>query len=229
MVNRGYSPSDIRMVDAGPWGLFWNAIGDGTFSTKIVSDYVEQMPSDLRHFRGFMEELSKQPASIDTAEVFVLLQASSFGGKAIWIEDNKWRNTSFRAYWEPTATSSRRSPVNPMMPMPGTLLTRLERTASLMRGVWGRCADVVHIESMIEPESLVYIDPPYDGTTAYGHVLDAVPVGRRLATHSDVFVSEGRPLSSTAVQLSAGRAKGGIGNRAVRANEEWLSLMDAAA
>lgn len=227
MVNRGYPTEEIRMVDAGPWGMFWREIGDGTFSLGTFSDYVAEMPSDPRCIKGFLEELSRQPASIDTAEVFVLLQAGSFGGKAIWIADDRWRNTTFRSYWEPTATSSRRSPVNPMMPMPATLLSRLERTAEVMQGVVGLCADVLDIEAQIEPGSLVYIDPPYDGTTAYGHALDVVPVARRLASGSAVFVSEGRPLSRHALRLSAGRAKGGIsGDRAVRANEEWLSEME---
>ena len=224
MVNRGYPAEEIWMVDAGPWGTFWNAIGDGTFSLTTLADYVAEMPTDPRGIKGFLEELSQQPASIDTAEVFALLQAGSFGGKAIWIADDQWRNTTFRSYWEPTATSNRRSPVNPMMPMPATLLSRLQRTAEVMQGVYGQCADVLAIEGQIEPGSLVYIDPPYDGTTAYGHALDVVPVARRIASESTVFVSEGRPLSGEAVQLSTGRAKGGIsGDRAVRANEEWLS------
>lgn len=222
MLNRGACVDDIVMVDAGPWGIFWNEIGSGVFDFDVFCSYVEAIPSDLSQVKGFMEELSRRPASQDTAEVFILLQAASFGGKAIWIEGDRWRNTTFRSYWLPTATSSRRSPVNPMMPMPDTLKRRVWACMQAMWGITAYCADAAEIE--IEPGSLAYIDPPYLGTTSYGHSLDAEKLFQHIGLHSRCYISEGRKVGDEGLLLHVGRAKGGIsGDRAVTPNQEWLS------
>jgi RNA ligase (TIGR02306 family) len=70
-----------------------------------------------------------------------------------------------------------------------------------------------------------YIDPPYAGTTAYGHTFDVAEYVRSL--RQPCYVSEGRPLSNQAWQIASGRARGGIsGDRKRFANEEWLSLVN---
>jgi site-specific DNA-adenine methylase len=222
MLNRGASIDDVVMVDAGPWGLFWRAIGDGTFDFDAFCAYLAEVPQDRALVRGFMEELSRRPADQDTAEVFIILQAAAFGGKALWMRDNHWRNNTFRSYWEPTATSSRRSPVNPMMPMPDTLRRRVWTCMERMWQVTALCADAAEVD--IEPGSLAYMDPPYLGTTAYGHTLDAEKLFRRIGVHSRCYISEGRRVGDEGILLHLGRAKGGIsGDRKVTANQEWLS------
>ncbi|WIB65656.1 hypothetical protein [Curtobacterium sp. MCBD17_040] len=223
MLNRGFAPEDITMVDAGPWGRFWQKVGDGTFDTDRFEERLDDLPKDPGLIQQALLTLSREPVADDAAEVFPILQAGTFGAKALWTADGKWKNTTFRSYWMPTATSSRRSPVNPMMPMPDTLRRRVLDVVAAMRGVHGACADAQ--TAPIPSDSVVYIDPPYDGTTAYGHTLDAAALAGDL-THRNhiVFVSEGRPLTDDAVLLHAGRAKGGIsGARKVIANEEWVS------
>lgn len=222
MLNRGASVDDIVMVDAGPWGTFWSEIGRGVFDLGVFTSYIEAIPKDPTLVRGFMEELSRQPASVDTAEVFIILQAAAFGGKALWIADDKWRNNTFRSHWEPTATSSRRSHVNPMMPMPETLVRRVWKCMTEMHGIQAYCANAAAFD--VEPNSLAYIDPPYFGTTAYGHTLDAEALFRHVGASSVCFISEGRKVGDEGVLLHTGRAKGGIsGERKVTANQEWLS------
>ena len=57
-----------------------------------------------------------------------------------------------------------------MMPMPDTLYDRVERLCMGMDGVkgyWEDCNDI-----HIEPNSVIYIDPPYDKTTRYGFKFD---------------------------------------------------------
>lgn len=222
MLNRGASVDECVMVDAGPWGAFWFEIGAGIFDFDVLCAYIEGMPSDLSLVGPWLKELSGQSALIDTTEVFILLQAGSFGGKAIWIEDGKWKNNTFRNYWTPTTTSSRRSPVNPMMPMPDTLKDRVWRCMTTMHGIEAHCADVRLFD--VEDGSTVYLDPPYLGTTAYGHTFDVDEELKRLSQRSTVYVSEGRQVGEHGVMLHAGRSKGGIsGDRKVKANEEWLS------
>jgi site-specific DNA-adenine methylase len=170
MVNQGFSPSNIYMVDKSPWGLFWKSIGDSSFSSEVFKAYIDNIPKDVSKIQSYIKGLSQTPVyktQTDIPYIFILLQASSFGSKSIWIKDEKWQNCSFRNYWLPTKTSSRRSPVNPMMPMPNTLLERIEQLSMGMKGVngcYGDCNDVV-----IEPNSIIYIDPPYSKTTKYGY------------------------------------------------------------
>lgn len=233
MVNRGYPVEAITMVDAGPWGLFWQAVGAGTFNTEAFEAYLDALPTDPALIQGALQEMARQPVGDDAAEVFPILQAGSFGAKALWISDNpdgerRWANTSFRSYWLPTATSSRRSPVNPMMPMPATLRGRVLDVVEAMQGVDGRCADASTIPATISPtvgDAVVYMDPPYAGTTAYGYGLNIPEVARAATALGTVYVSEGIALTDEAHLLSTGRAKGGIsGAKKVAHNEEWVSI-----
>lgn len=219
LVNRGYPPEDITMLDKGPWGLFWRMVGDGTFDADAFASRCAALPKDRAEIKPYMEALCKHPVAGDAAYVFLLLQASSFGGKAIWTEGSKWMNCSFRSYWLPTATSSRRSPVNPMMPLPETLAERVSAVCSRMRGVHGVCGDITGFSP---GEGVVYIDPPYAGTTHYGYTFD---VGDYVSgLRNKCYVSEGRKLSEKTCFVAAGRSKGGIsGDRKVAPHEEWLS------
>lgn len=219
LVNRGMPATAAMMCDAGPWGVFWEKIGAGDFSTETFRWYLRQVPSDREMIKGFMEELATVPAHIDTPYVFLLLQAASFGGKAIWIQGDRWRNCSFRSYWMPTKKSNRRSPVNPMMPMPEALYRRVNKVAEWMQGVYGLCADV---KSVSIDGGVAYVDPPYSGTTEYGHSLNLEDLVSKIGCN--LFVSEGFPLKGfDTVCLSSGREKGGISGSRKTANEEWLS------
>lgn len=219
-INRGTPNNQIIMVDAGPFGEFWSKIGCGTYDLSVLKAYIDAIPSEPKHIQPYLLELSKQDATVDTAYVFPLLQAGSFGGKAIWSEGIKWRNTSFRSYWLPTETSSRRSPVNPMMPMPKTLYERISQTVDKMCGVKAYRRDINELE-FSQNKGVIYIDPPYDSTTGYGHTVDIKKLVEKTAL--PVFVSEASPLSDNAVQIIGERAKGGISGTRKKSHEEWLS------
>lgn len=224
MVFRGVKPEKITMVDNGPWGLFWEAIGRGTFLITTLDSYIDKIPRDRRNFKDFFEELSEQPADRDTIYVFLLLQAASFGSKPIWIADNKWKNCSFRNYWEPTETSNRKYPVNPMMPMPKALRQRVEVVCEKMRGVKGKCQDILTLQP--QPNTTVYVDPPYRNRTSYGYDFDLNLLKNNL--NQKLFVSEGVALNPTAIKISDSnsRKKGGVcGYRKTEANEEWLNIL----
>ena len=220
MVNQGhYAPKQITMVDSGPWGLFWNMIG--AFNLKLFKDMVAQVPRNPAEINGFLRRLNQEPGSVYS---FLLLQAGAFGGKAIRFDKNMnyWAPSSFRGYWRPTATSNRRSPVNPMMPMPDSLFERVTALVKGMVGVRGRHA---RVEDVVPPgDALVYIDPPYAGTTGYGDTLDVMKYVERLEARC--YVSECKPLSDDAVCIAKGRAKGGISGDRKFANEEWLSCFN---
>ena len=221
LVNRGFPVNKIRMIDQGPWGLFWQAIGNGSFDLKEFKRHVDNVPKKIELIQPYIKELSKQPADQDTIYVYLLLQASSFGGKALWIKDNRWQNSSFRNYWLPTATSNRKSPVNPMMPMPGSLYKRISEIAEKMVGLEGQCRDLTDVNDF---SGTIYIDPPYMNTTFYGHKLNVVEFAKTIK--SKCYVSEGVSLSDQSWQITSTRLKGGISGLRKSLNEEWLSLLN---
>lgn len=217
LINRNFPIQNITMVDQGPFGLFWESVGKGTFSLNEFKYHLNQLPKDISQIQAHVKGLSKNPADQNTIYIYLILQASSFGGKAIWIKDNKWQNSSFRSYWLPTATSNRQSPVNPMMPMPETLYERVALVYDKMFGITGICDDIRNVI----PKGLVYIDPPYTGTTFYGHKLNVLEYVKKLKCKC--FISEGKPLSEKNWQIAKTRLKGGISGLRQSMNEEWLS------
>lgn len=228
LVNRGISPSRITMVDLSSWGAYWNAIGSGTFSMETFDELILEIPEDKRLIKAHMTALSERPVGDNEAEIYPLLQSTSFGGKQISRIGDRWDNAFFRDYWKPTATSVRRSPANPMQPSPGELRRRVAAIAKRMRGVTGIRADIVTtLDEPFPKNALVYVDPPYQDTTGYAFGLDIASFGKRFVEANDVplFVSERVPLSEDSVKLTPSGAKGGItGVRAGR-HEEWLSRL----
>lgn len=225
IVEQGHPPDKVVMVDRGPWGTFWEAIGSGTFDFARFEQIVATLPSDPRDIKAKIEQMHRETPDVgDIPYVFLLLQAAAIGGKAVSIEGGRWRRgAGYRDFWEPTATSSRRSHVNPMMPMPSTILARVSEIMERMRGVTGMCADAATIRAV--PSSVAYIDPQYEGTTGYPYSIDARTTAKQIGCVC--WVSEGRALAAGAICLSEGRAKGGItGDRKREANMEWLSKFE---
>ena len=217
LVNRGFNPKLLHMVDSGPWGIFWEAIGRGTFNLNRFRKLLNEIP-DRPLIQAYVKQLSKQPAHVDTPYVYLILQACAFGGKAIWIKADRWQNTTFRSFWQPNGIAKRKSVVNPMMPMPDTLYERVVAICERMRGIHGCHCDV---RDFGPGKGAVYIDPPYANTTGYGDDFDVAAY----ASRRDCWVSEAKPLSREAVRLadSKSRTRGGISGNRASANEEWLS------
>lgn len=225
MVNRGVNPLKITMVDASPWGLFYKRIGDSTFSTEVFQCYIDDIPKDITKIKDHAKILMNNPANDGLFDnmvyKFLIMQACAFGSTATWVEGNHWKKAGgLRDYWIPTETSNRRSPVNPMMPMPNTLFNRVENIAFKMEGIIGYYGDINNVE--IGDNSIIYIDPPYDKTCKYGYQLDYIDYIDR--TKNTLYLSEGKQLTSDSICLSKGRSKGGINGMRRNANEEWLNI-----
>lgn len=227
LVNRGIHPSRIVMLDASSWGSFWSAIGAGTFDMKTFDHFLSELPADKRELKAHMSKLSQRPALDNEVELYPVLQACSFGGKQIWRRGDRWANACFRDYWEPTATSIRRSPANPMQPSPMELRRRINALVQGMKGVTCTNEDITTILNCSLPnDSVVYVDPPYQDTTSYAFGFDLKAFIKRFLeiNNSALFVSEGIPLNDKALMLTFGGAKGGIsGSRKIK-HQEWLSF-----
>lgn len=231
LINRGISPHNITMVDMSPWGIFWESIGKGTFSQGVFKIYIDAIPKDITKIKDHAEKIIKQPANNGLMDNmvynFLILQACAFGSTATWVEDNKWvKAGGLRNYWLPTETSNRKSPVNPMMPMPDTLFKRVENIIKGAKGVIGMCCDANDI--IIKENSIVYIDPPYIGTQDYGYLFDYISYIKNIKK-SKVYISEGYRIdvAKENILLSKGRNKGNInGKLNKKPIEEWLNIFN---
>ncbi len=231
-VERGQPPKQITMVDLSPWGLFWKAIGEGSFDIDQFEKIAKQVPRDPWKIKEHVEALSREPVGGDLVYVFLILQAARFGGAAVWIEDGRWRGGGFRQYW--TSATSKKTPTRgrdnpnstpPMCPMPDVIVARCKELSKRMLGVVGICTDLgaADVSSPYADGDVAYIDPPYTGTSKYGYALNVVSFASSLPI--PCWASEGHALTENATCLSTGRTKGGMsGNRAKEPNQEWLSM-----
>lgn len=218
----------ITMLDISSWGKFWESIGSGNFDIEKFLYYANQVPNDKNLIQSYIKSLSEESANIDEEYKYILIQASSFGGKQIWKENSEWKNSSFRNYWQPTEISKRKSPVNPMQPMINTLIDRVVAIHNQCVGLTCINKDIYSILDLLPKDNcVVYIDPPYSNTTKYGFNFDLNDFLSNVfdQTLSPIFVSEKERISDDeAIQLNFSGAKGGISGNKSGKNEEWLNV-----
>ena len=234
LINRDFNPNNITMIDNGCFGQFWQDIANGEFDLDIFKREIENLPN-LENIQSYLKKLSDLPVDEDKMVYhYLLLQAGSFGSKQIWIENNKWKNNTFRSYWLPTETSNRRSPVNPMMPMPNTLYDRVESIVKQLSGsIIASRESVFDAVYRIDEERnkgnkniIIYIDPPYANTTGYKETFDIYSLEGQIWSTSPIYISEGYKMqgASESYLLSVGRTKGNISGEAKKKpTEEWLN------
>lgn len=234
LINRGFNPNNITMIDNGCFGQFWQDIANGEFDLDIFKREIENLPN-LENIQSYLKKLSDLPVDEDKMVYhYLLLQAGAFGSKQIWIENNKWKNNTFRSYWLPTETSNRRSPVNPMMPMPNTLYNRVEAIVEQLSGsIIASRESVFDSVYRIDEERnkgnkniIIYIDPPYANTTGYKETFDIYSLEGQIWSTSPIYISEGYKMqgASESYLLSVGRTKGNISGEAKKKpTEEWLN------
>lgn len=225
LVNRGVDPSRICMLDVSSWGRFWSAIGSGEFNMQVFDKFLSELPNSKHEIQAHMSAISSFPIGGHEAELYPILQACSFGGKQIWRRGDNWVNACFRSYWEPTATSVRRSPANPMQPSPNELRRRVLALTKAMIGITCFHVDIMTLlDKRLPADAVVYVDPPYQSTTGYGFGFNLESFLERYRTlnSAPLFVSEGLPLNEDSLRLTFGGAKGGISGARKGKHQEWL-------
>ena len=235
LINRGFNSNNITMIDNGCFGQFWQDIANDEFELNVFREEIDKLPS-LENIQSYLKELSNQQVDEDKMVYhYLLLQAGAFGSKQIWIENGKWKNNTFRNYWLPTATSNRKSPVNPMMPMPETLYHRVENIVNQISGCIVASKENVFdtLDRLdIELENgnkniIIYIDPPYSNTTGYKETFDIYELERQIWNNVPIYISEGYKMqgATNTYLLSKGRTKGNIsGDVKKKPVEEWLNV-----
>lgn len=228
LINRGIHPSNVTMVDASMWGKLWQSIANNEFDLNVFKNEINNLP-EIESIQSYLKNINKNEVNCDLDVYhFLLQQAGSFGSKYVDIKDGKWINSTFRNYWKPTETSNRRSPVNPMMPMPNTLYKRMETIIDCMLGnIKALHCKIEEIEWHFNKGDIVYIDPPYKNTSKYNFEFDYELFLIDNLSYTNIYISEGYKMNSTtnAILLSKGRTKGNInGNIKKKQVEEWLNI-----
>lgn len=235
LINRGFNPNNVVMIDNGCYGAFWQAIANEEFELDIFKQEIDKLPKK-EDIQLYLQELSNR--EVDTELMiyhYLLLQAGAFGSKQIWIENNRWKNNTFRSYWLPTETSNRKSPVNPMMPMPNTLYQRVEEIVRQLSGcITASQENVFDTLFRLDEEweggnknLIIYVDPPYMNTTGYKEDFDIYELERRIWNNVPIYISEGFKMegANNTYLLSEGRTKGNIsGNVSKKPVQEWLNV-----
>lgn len=227
LINRGVPARNIIMLDISSWGAFWEKIGLGSFDFELFKSLIEALPKDKKEYKNYCSQLSSLPVCEKEAEVYTILQANSFGGKQISLIDNRWHNACFRDYWEPTTTSKRRSPANPMQPSHEELLRRVELISTKMKSIQCIHNDISSVFDVeITSNDIVYVDPPYKETTGYAYNFDVQDFVTKFKSKFDtpLFVSERVPLCDNSKRIVLCGPKGGISGVRKNKHEEWLNL-----
>lgn len=227
LINRGIHPNNITMIDASMWGKLWQSIANDEFDLKIFKQEIDKLPS-IDKIQKYLKQINLNPIDKDLDIYhFLLQQAGSFGSKYIDVKDDKWINSTFRSYWLPTETSNRRSPVNPMMPMPDTLYERMKLIVDYMSGnIRALYCKIEEIKWHFCQNDIVYIDPPYKNTSGYNFEFnyEQFLIDNQYCTN--IYISEGYKMNfgNSAILLSKGRSKGNIsGDIKKKPTEEWLN------
>jgi len=196
-------PMAISLVDAGPWGGVWGLLGrpeERAAVVRILKELDQEDPHTV--YKRLISSTARKPWTIDLAmwaAEFLFLQRLAFGGKAVSVNaDGLWRSPGFNktsAYGTPA--TERFGAVRPMV---RSLIEAVEALPEWPANFGAAQADVtgVSLSGLVDFPRVVYIDPPYQGTTRYpGCTLpreEVIRIALDAQTVSAVLVSEAEPI-----------------------------------
>jgi len=205
-------PEKVVLTDPGPWGTALKAVLDPTCRKGVIQR--------LRFFavqdpRAVFDQLHRAPAHSDlvdfTAEI-LFLQRLAFSGKAVGTKRGRWFSPGFNAVSAYGVEATEHfGKVNPMVPSLIRALVSYDRDLALVEADVRR--ERASAPTAVDGRVLVYLDPPYSGSTPYpdGNMSreEVVTLASAWAeAGAAVMVSEQTALPSLAwrrEQLSRGR------------------------
>lgn len=211
----------IIMYDISPMGLFYKMVKNSSFDLITFENEINKIPKDPFLVKTYLENLNKTEFNIYK---FLILQAGSFGGKQInykKVGDKfEFGTNSFRNYWQPTKTSNRKSPVNPMMPMPLSLYNNVKSIVNNFKPYEVYTGDLNNFKNGFNGGGhIFYIDPPYDDTSKYTNNLNNSIFYSKF---KEIYVSEYKVLSSKYWEINKTN-KGGISGNSTKSRVELLN------
>lgn len=224
VFNRYGKDVNINMYDVAPMIDFYKMCLGGTFCLDKFKSEIDSIPKDKSLIRDYLKELNKSDFTIYK---YLILQSGSFGGKQISFEifenNYKFKNNTFRNYWMPTETSNRRSPVNPMMPMPETLYDNVSKVVVGLKSATNIKTHKVDLNVNLKYEDGInYIDPPYEDTSKYSTTINNEIFYKKF---EKIYISEYKKLSDDYYMVNES-SKGGInGKSKIKNRQEILNIV----
>lgn len=126
--------------------------------------------------------------------------------------------------WGTFWKSVQENTLNPIQPQPKELLRRVTNIVTSCRGITCTNDDISTVQIPKNQTSIIYIDPPYPGTTSYGYDFDVMEqIARLLENSNTIYVSLHGPLGPDSIRLNLTGPKGGISGNKRQKHEEWLT------
>lgn len=218
LVRRGIPPARCRMIDSGPWGDVWRLVAQGMFRPALLTTLADGVrDGEVREFATHLS-VEVPPAHPLAPYAYLLLQSLSFGGTPIVEGAGRWVVNGICASREVDGYG-----VRPWNPAPEIMAERLHAICSRLAGIDAtrmRAEDV-----RLETGDVVYVDPPYRGTSGYRDSLDIVALVQKNPC-ARIFVSERAPLGTSAIPLKR-RRQSSLNVRNTRDAAEWLTAFNA--
>ena len=194
-------PASITLWDPGPWGEVAPLLLRPEARARVIERLGALAAEDAR---GVYDRLNQAPVAEDVFEraaEFMFLQRLSYSGKAVGTREGRWVSPGFNtssAYG--LAGTERFGQVKPMIPSLLRVLEGYSRSLS-PAAVGGGRRSALPPDGPTDRRTVVYIDPPYRGSTAYPDgALSREEVVLLAARWRDagasVFVSEGEPVAA---------------------------------
>jgi len=225
-------PAGVHLHDVGPFGITMPAVLSTPMRTEIIDDLNRFMnaPGGLEVCFNRLQHSKVPPSLVWFAAEHLFLQRLSFSGKAVGLREMCWVSPGFNkvsAYGTPA--TDKFGEVKPMLP---SLIKTLESYDEFpSAGVVGSMVASVDPGDRRWDDTLVYLDPPYQGTTDYisGKMTRAelTDLARRWhASGAVVMVSEAEAVRElTALGWEAMMIHGGRDNASnfKGKQQEWVT------
>jgi len=159
-------PSHVVLTDPGPWGEAIGVVLDREKRARLLEELRKMDAMNPSYIYASLHgaPVPESDAVIFAAQ-FLFLQRLAFSGKAVGIKSGRWSSPGFNrtnAYGTPA--TDRFGRVRPMIP---SLIRTLESYASMAEvNVTSSRASATPLTHVTGP-TLVYVDPPYEGSTGY--------------------------------------------------------------
>lgn len=228
------APSRVVLGDVSPWATVMETVfRQRTAVLEALRPIVEQGHADPEGVYAGLHGGLVPPDAAQTAAELLWLQRMAFGGKAVGVGDGRWKAPGLNhtsAYGvEGTERFGEVLPLGPALLREVKHLPRFEH----VRGFVGT------IPTEVEGPTLVLLDPPYAGTTAYpcGDMSRDEAVAYANAwteAGAAVVICEAAPIEldgwrTERLSAGVGRRMGTGARQAPRVSQEWVTFRAARA
>lgn len=229
------SHSDLILVEPGPWGEAWDLWRTPQGRAGTVDRLRAWQGEDPRTLWDRLRKAPVPEGVEDRVAVWAVLQWWSFARMPVAQQGGAWRASGFNTAEAYAASIHAKQVADGKTHGNGLQARYIDQRLPIVVDQIARLPDLSRVrvlrcraeEVPPIPGALVYIDPPYRGTTcAYGHDLPGVEaLALRWAEEGcRVAVSEAQPLGLPGWRTVKLSAAAGFGRTWSRQKDEWLTI-----